>query len=205
MSLKLAKKKVCHLHNERGKCLPDVSLYKKICEILDISLNEFFAGEKIADKDYKKIADNNLFAALENSVFTLKDKVDYFKRKWQKEHAFELTIEMLILLFFIIYGLIKEHDIVFVTIIIGFIWSIIVNNRMMAYIENNAYGKKSDITVEEFRASIKRFKEAKEILNKFDSREKAIAFLVKETKLSEKECQEAYDIIIKLNIKDDII
>ena len=32
---------------ERGICLPDVSVYMALCEILGISLNEFIAGEDI--------------------------------------------------------------------------------------------------------------------------------------------------------------
>ena len=32
---------------ERGICLPDVSNYTELCKQLDISLNEFFAGEDI--------------------------------------------------------------------------------------------------------------------------------------------------------------
>lgn len=31
---------------KRGICLPDVSVYMKLCEILGISLNEFIAGEE---------------------------------------------------------------------------------------------------------------------------------------------------------------
>lgn len=36
---------------ERGVCLPDVSLYSKLCEILGISLNEFLAGEDLLEKE----------------------------------------------------------------------------------------------------------------------------------------------------------
>lgn len=35
---------------ERGVCLPDVSLYQPLCGILDISLTEFFAGEKLSEE-----------------------------------------------------------------------------------------------------------------------------------------------------------
>lgn len=127
---------------ERGVCLPDVSLFKPLCEILGITLNEFFAGEKLEEKNYKEKADENLWHALENSTFTLKERVEYFKGKWQREHFFELTLSMLIIIFFIIYGCIKDRSITFIFIIIGFISGIIENNRMMAYVENNAYGKK---------------------------------------------------------------
>ena len=36
---------------ERGVCLPDVSVYKELCSILGISLNEFLAGEDIAQEN----------------------------------------------------------------------------------------------------------------------------------------------------------
>ena len=44
---------------ERGICLPDVSVYLELCEILDMSINEFLAGEEIpAEKLAEKSADN---------------------------------------------------------------------------------------------------------------------------------------------------
>lgn len=36
---------------ERGVCLPDVSLYEKLCEALEISLNEFLAGEDLSETE----------------------------------------------------------------------------------------------------------------------------------------------------------
>lgn len=44
---------------ERGVCLPDVSVYMELCEILGISINEFFAGEDIgADEMVRQSEDN---------------------------------------------------------------------------------------------------------------------------------------------------
>lgn len=42
---------------ERGAGLPDVSLMLPLCEILEISVNELLAGEKLTDADYKKKAE----------------------------------------------------------------------------------------------------------------------------------------------------
>ena len=42
---------------ERGAGLPDVSLMLPLCEILEISVNELLAGEKMTDADYKKKAE----------------------------------------------------------------------------------------------------------------------------------------------------
>lgn len=126
---------------ERGICLPDVSLYKPLCEILGITLNDFFIGEKIEEEKYKEVADQNLYKALENSSFTLKEKIDYYKKKWEKEHFLELTIEMVVIIFIIIFGFIKQNECIMIGIIGGFICGIWENNRKMAYIEKNAYKK----------------------------------------------------------------
>lgn len=39
---------------EQGICLPDVSVYVELCEILGISLNEFLAGEDIEIANVEK-------------------------------------------------------------------------------------------------------------------------------------------------------
>lgn len=186
---------------ERGVCLPDVSLYKDICRILGITLNEFFAGERLTDETFKEVADNNLLAALENSTFTLKDKIDFFKKKWQKDHFFGLILVMIVITFFIIYGFIKDNGVQYVSMILGFISGIIENNRMMAYIEAHAYGKESNISMDEFRTSIKRLKELKDTISQFPNKKDAVAYLIKETGLSKKECSQAYDIAIKIDFE----
>ena len=124
---------------ECGRGLPDVSLYKDLCNILGITLNEFFIGEKIKEEKFKEQADNNLFSALENSSFTLKEKIKYYGDKWDKEHFFELTITMLIIVIFIIYGFIMDNGIQYIFIVIGFTYGIWENNRKQTYIEKNAY------------------------------------------------------------------
>lgn len=45
---------------ETGKCMPDVSLFDDICLLLNITLNELFAGERIASDDIPKKAEENL-------------------------------------------------------------------------------------------------------------------------------------------------
>lgn len=184
---------------ENGVCLPDVSLYKKICEILEITLNEFFAGERVSDEKFKEVADNNLLSALENSTFILKDKIDFFKRKWKKDHTFELTLGMIIIITIICVGFYYKNELVLLGSIIGFIYSVVIYNRMMSYIERNAYGKNSNVSIEEFGKSINGLKYIQDTIKKFDNKEKAVAYLIKETGISEQECSKAYDIAIKID------
>lgn len=125
---------------ENGVCLPDVSLYMELCDILGITLNEFFLGEKIEDKNFKKLADQNLLKALESSTFSLEERIQFYKRKWKKEHRFDLTLGMIIILSLFFFFM-NNKDILILVIIGSFIWSIIRYNRMMAYIEKHAYKK----------------------------------------------------------------
>ena len=81
---------------ENGVCLPDVSLYKKICDILGITLNEFFAGEKISDENYKEVANENLFKALEESKFSFEEKLKYYQKKWFKENIIGIIISTIL-------------------------------------------------------------------------------------------------------------
>lgn len=168
---------------ENGRRLPDYSLINSLCKNLDITINEFFAGEKLTDETYKEKADENLTKVLESSVFTLKDKVEFWKKKWQKEHFFELTIVMIIIVFFIIYGFIKDNGIQYLFMILGFVYGIFENNREMSYIEKNAYGKKENITLKEFKEYITRLKEVKSLLLKFNNKKEAVLYLMNETGL----------------------
>ncbi len=59
---------------ENGNCLPDTSLYEPLCNALDISINELFAGERIKDEDYKKTADDMLMQMLKYKLYSLSDK-----------------------------------------------------------------------------------------------------------------------------------
>lgn len=45
---------------ERGVCLPDVSMYMKLCEVLGISLNEFLAGEDLTEKEIIPKSEENI-------------------------------------------------------------------------------------------------------------------------------------------------
>ena len=59
---------------ENGNCLPDSSLYEPLCNILEITINELFAGKKIKDDDYKKVADENLMQMLKYKLYCLSDR-----------------------------------------------------------------------------------------------------------------------------------
>nr|MBP3259346.1 helix-turn-helix domain-containing protein [Bacilli bacterium] len=131
-------------HWENGRRLPDYSLLKELCDILSISINELFAGEKISNEDYKKKADENLMKALENSSFSLKEKIAYYKKKWKKEHISTFVVAVISWIVLVISLKIKNVDFYLIGTIGGLLallFYIVLYNRMMIYVENNAYKK----------------------------------------------------------------
>lgn len=56
---------------ERGKCMPDLSIYEDLCEILHISINELFAGEIIPCEQLRDKSDDNV-----SDLFALKQKAE---------------------------------------------------------------------------------------------------------------------------------
>ncbi len=45
---------------ERGVCLPDVSLYQDLCSELGITINEFFAGERLENEEIEPQSEKNI-------------------------------------------------------------------------------------------------------------------------------------------------
>ena len=45
---------------ETGKCMPDLSLFKPLCEELNITINELLSGEKIDKKEYQNKLEENI-------------------------------------------------------------------------------------------------------------------------------------------------
>ncbi len=58
---------------ERGICLPDVSVYIQLCEILGISINEFLVGEDIRQEDMVKKSEDNLIQIATDSKYRQKN------------------------------------------------------------------------------------------------------------------------------------
>ena len=58
---------------ECGKGLPDVSLMIPLCGILQITVNDLFAGEKVSENDYAKKVEDNIIALVEENDKIIKE------------------------------------------------------------------------------------------------------------------------------------
>ena len=59
---------------ENGHCLPAADLYTPLCDILGISINELFAGQRIKESEYRTIADQNLMQMIKYKLYCMSDK-----------------------------------------------------------------------------------------------------------------------------------
>ena len=71
---------------ETGVYLPPADALLMMSELFDVSINEILSGKKLSDEEYKKAAEGNLRQTINASCFSLKEKMDFFKKKWLKEH-----------------------------------------------------------------------------------------------------------------------
>lgn len=52
--------------------MPDVSVYITLCDMLGISINEFFAGEDIREENYIQKSEDNLIRIAKDSKYKIK-------------------------------------------------------------------------------------------------------------------------------------
>ena len=112
---------------ENGNCLPDASKYKSLCEILGITVNELFSGERLSSE-------------------TENEAKDY----------------------------------------------------LVDLLASRIYDVDCGVSYEDFKNALLRMSETTVMLSKFKSKEDAVEYLEKETRLSFEECSNAYDFYFNL-------
>ncbi|MGN0401666.1 MAG: helix-turn-helix domain-containing protein [Acetatifactor sp.] len=125
---------------ETGAYLPPADALLSMSEMYEVSINEILSGRRLSEEEYKKAAEENLVQTITASSFSLKDKIDFYKKKWLKEHrAIMIFIAICIIGTFAV-GMILQNSLVgyaaVLMLVLAHGWR---NNTMMAYIENNAY------------------------------------------------------------------
>ncbi len=130
---------------KNGNDLPDVEMPSLLSKEFDVSINEIVSGKQLDTDNFKKVTDNNLISALHNSAFTLKEKIAFLRKRWIKEHVANIvlcTATWFIIVIFLALKL-KECN-AFVLLgavgsILTVLFYVMLYNRMMSYVEQNAY------------------------------------------------------------------
>lgn len=131
---------------ENGNYMPDIEMLSLLSKEFDVSINELISGERLLLDDFKKAADNNLVTALNNSTFTLKEKIAFFKKKWLREHIATIVLCIVVWIGIMLWVALNNSYALLGAIgsILAILFYVVLYNRMMVYVENHAYRATSD-------------------------------------------------------------
>ena len=135
---------------ENGNYMPDVEMLSLLSKEFGVSINELISGERLLAEDFKKVADNNLVTALNNSTFTLKEKIAFFKKKWSHEHISTIVLCIVAWIGIIVWTAQKLQGsdayplLGTIGSMLAIIFYMVLRNRMMIYVEDHAYRAASD-------------------------------------------------------------
>ena len=125
---------------ETGMYLPPAEALLRMSELFDVSIHEILSGKKLSREEYKEAAEENLRQTMNASRFSLQEKIDYFKKKWLKEHIAMMFLWGICICGVFIAGVILRRPL-FVSgsvmlLVLGHVWR---NHTMMTYVEQNAF------------------------------------------------------------------
>jgi len=125
---------------ENGNYLPPVEMLQALSEFYGLTINELLSARRLTPDEYQRKAEENLKAMVDDSSFTLDEKVQFFERKWKKDHfSFCLTARIL-LWGLLVVGIFKHEVLWSVAYAIGsIVYYGIERNEMMRYVEARAY------------------------------------------------------------------
>ena len=130
---------------ENGNYMPDVEMLSLLSKEFGVSINELISGERLLTEDFKQAADDNLVTALNNSTFTLKEKIAFFRKKWLHEHIAAIAMSVAAWIAIVLWmGLkLRGSDSYALLGAVGGLAAVllyvVLYNRMMAHAEKHAY------------------------------------------------------------------
>ena len=125
---------------ENGNYLPPADALLAMSQLFDVSVNEILSGKRLSEGQYKEAAEKNLTQTLKSSSFSLKEKIEFYKTKWLKDHIAIMVFVGVCIVGVMLAGIISKQG--WLIAIAGLMMPIAHgwrNNTMMTYVEKNAY------------------------------------------------------------------
>lgn len=130
---------------ETGNYMPPVEMLEELSNMYNMTINELLSGKKLSTEEYKEMAETNIKESLRASAFDLKEKQIFFKKKWRKEHLSTIiacTLAWIVLMIALKVQGAETYLIGTTGGLLAVLYYAVLNNRMMAYVENHIYGGK---------------------------------------------------------------
>ena len=105
-----------------------------------MTINELLSGKKLSTEEYKEMAETNIKETLKASTFGLKEKQEYFKKKWLRDHVAVMVFVGICIIGVFVAGAIMRNSLVgyvaILMLVLAHGWR---NNAMMTYVERYAF------------------------------------------------------------------
>ena len=125
---------------ETGNYMPPVEMLEELSNMYGMTINELLSGKKLSTEEYKEMAETNIKATLKASAFSVKEKQEFYKKKWLKDHiAIMVFIGICIIGVFVAGFLMKESLIGYISLLMLVLAHGWRNNTMMIYVEKYAF------------------------------------------------------------------
>ncbi len=125
---------------ENGNYMPDVEKLLQLSDIFQVSVNELLSGERISDGNFRKKADENLVQVWKNADFSVKERSDFWKKKWRRDHIALLVTCIATAAAVFLWAC--SVPVPWLTGLCPLGWVIlygIIRNRMMGYVEKEVF------------------------------------------------------------------
>lgn len=128
---------------ENGNYMPNIEMLQLLSEQFGVSINELLCGERIDESSYRQKADENIATVIseqEHSKFTLKERCDFWRKKWKRDHLAEIIIWCVIVVaVYVVSIYTQKHIFAAADCIFAVLLYFKKRNQMMAYIEQHAF------------------------------------------------------------------
>lgn len=125
---------------ETGTYLPPADALLAMSELFGVSINELLSGRRLSGEAYREAAEANLRQMVKASSFSLKEKMEYYRRKWLREHIADMCLWGAGIAGALAAGVILAKPLwisgAVLLLVVGHAWR---NNRMMAYVEQKVF------------------------------------------------------------------
>jgi len=125
---------------ENGNYLPPVEVLQILSDFYGLTINEILSARRLKPTEYLEKAEENLKSAVADSPFSLDEKIEFFKRKWRKDHFAACLIMRILIWGMLCVGIFTKEllwNIGFV--IANVVYYCVERNQMMIYVEQRAF------------------------------------------------------------------
>lgn len=125
---------------ETGNYMPPVEMLEELSNMYGMTINELLSGKKLSTEEYKEMAETNIKETLKASAFSLKEKQEFYKKKWLKDHVAIMVFIGLCIIGVFVAGIVDKNSFIgYVAVLMLLLAHGWRNNTMMTYVEKYAF------------------------------------------------------------------